>query len=82
MFGDFSNQFLPSEDVLVKLYPEFPWKKAAFNKKQYLFTSTMDLNLRNKLVKCYIWSMALYGAETMALRAADQKHQESFEMWC
>jgi hypothetical protein len=32
-------------------------------------------------VKCYIWSMALYGAETWALRAADQKHLESFEMF-
>jgi len=38
--------------------------KAAFNKKKTLFTSTMDLNLRKKLVKCYIWSMALYSAET------------------
>jgi hypothetical protein len=33
-------------------------------------------------VKCYIWSIALYGAETWTLRAEDQKHQESFEMWC
>ena len=38
--------------------------KAAFNKKKNLFTSTLDLNLRKKLVKCYIWSMALYGTET------------------
>jgi len=28
--------------------------KAAFNNKKTLFTSTLDLNLRNKLVKCYI----------------------------
>ena len=54
--------------------------KAAFNKKKNLFTSTLDLNLRKKLVKCYIWSMAVYGAETCTLRAADQKHLESFEM--
>jgi len=47
-----------------------------------LFTSTLDLKLRKKLVKCYIWSIALYGAETWTLRAADQKHLESFEMWC
>jgi hypothetical protein len=38
--------------------------KAAFNKTKNLFTSKLDLNLRKKLVKCYIWSMALYGAET------------------
>ena len=56
--------------------------KAGFNKKKTLFTSKLDLNLRKKLVKCYIWSMALYGAETWTPRAADQKHLESFEMWC
>ena len=56
--------------------------KVAFNKKKTLFTSKPDLDLRNKLVKCYIWSMALYGAGTGTLRAADQKYLESFEMWC
>ena len=56
--------------------------KVAFNKKKTLFTSKLDLDLRKKLVKCYIWSMALYGAETWTLWAADQKYLESFEMWC
>ena len=46
------------------------------------FTSKLDLNLRKKLIKCYIWSMALYCAETWTLRAVDQKYLESFEMWC
>jgi len=36
--------------------------KAAFDKKRALFTSTLDLKLRKKLVKCYIWSIASYGA--------------------
>jgi len=52
--------------------------KAAFNKKKTLFTSTLDLKSRKKLVKCYIWSMALYGAETWTLRAADQKTPGKF----
>jgi len=56
--------------------------KAAFSKKKTLFTRKLDLNLRKKLIKCYIWSMAFYGAETWTLRAADQKYLESFEMWC
>jgi hypothetical protein len=56
--------------------------KAAFNKKKKLFTSKLVLNLRKKLVKCYIWSIALYGAETWTLRKADQKYLESFDMWC
>jgi hypothetical protein len=56
--------------------------KAEFNKKRALFTSTLDLELRKKLVKCYIWSIALYGTETWTIRAVDQKHLERFEMWC
>jgi len=55
--------------------------KAAFNKRT-LFTSTLDLELWKKLVKCYVWSITIYGAETWTLRAVDQKHLESFEMWC
>jgi len=33
-------------------------------------------------VKYYIWSIALYVAETWTLRAVDQKQLESSEMWC
>jgi hypothetical protein len=55
--------------------------KAAFNNKRTLFTSTLDLELRKKLVKCYVWSIPLYGAETWTLRTVNQKHLESFEMW-
>jgi hypothetical protein len=38
--------------------------KVAVNKKRDLFTSTMDLELREKFVKCYISSIAFYSAET------------------
>ena len=38
--------------------------------------------MKKKLVKCYIWSIDLYGAETWMIRAVDQKQLESFEMWC
>jgi hypothetical protein len=40
----------------------------------------LDLKLRKKLVKCYIWNIALYGAETGTIQAVDQRHLESFEM--
>ena len=56
--------------------------KAAFNKKRALFTGTLDLEWRKKLVKCYIWSIALCGAETGTLQAVDRKQLESYEMWC
>jgi hypothetical protein len=36
--------------------------KAAFNRKNSLFNSKLELNLRKKLAKCYICSIALYSA--------------------
>jgi hypothetical protein len=57
-----------------KINSKIAMEKAAFNKKRALFASKMDLELRKKLAKCYIWSIALYGAETWKLRAVDQKH--------
>ena len=56
-------------------------EKAA-SKKKTLLTSKMDLNLRKGLVKCYIWSTALYGAEMGTLRKIDHKYLESSEMCC
>ena len=70
------------QDVHGKLSAELSWQKKTFNKKKTLFTSKLDLNFRKKLVKCYIWSMALYGAETWIIQPADQKYHESNEMWC
>ena len=52
--------------------------KAAFKKKRVLFTSIVDLELRKKLVKCFIWSVGLYDVETWTLRTVDQKHLEIF----
>jgi len=66
----------------VKLNVRLLWLKLHSTRRGLFFTSTLDLELRKKLVKCYIWSIALYGAETWTLRAVDQKHLESFEMWC
>jgi hypothetical protein len=34
------------------------------------------------MLQCYIWSIALYGAETWTLRALEQQQRESFEMCC
>jgi hypothetical protein len=56
--------------------------EVVFNKKRALFTSKMDLKLRKKLLKCYIWTVAVYGAETVTVWGVDQKQRESFEMCC
>ena len=68
------------EDVRVKLNPGLPWQKLRSTRRRLSYQQ-IGLNLRKKLVKCYIWGLALYGAETWTLRAADQKDLESFKMW-
>lgn len=50
--------------------------KAAFDKKKSRFTSKLDLSLRNKLVKYYIWNTVSYDAGTRTLRKIDQKYRE------
>jgi len=53
--------------------------KAAF-KNNTLFSSKPNLNLRKKLVKCYIWIIACVVLKTGTLRKVDHKYQGSFEM--
>jgi hypothetical protein len=47
--------------------------KAAFNHKKAFFTSKLDFNVRKKLVRSYIWSTALYDADTLTLRKVHQE---------
>ena len=41
----------------------------------------MEKELRKRIVKCFAWSVALYGAKTWTLRRNEQKRLEAFEMW-
>jgi hypothetical protein len=53
--------------------------KAAFKKKT-LFTRKLNLEMRQKLVKCQIWSIALYGAETWTLRKLGQSTRKVLKL--
>lgn len=55
--------------------------KEAFNRKRRLLCGKLDKDLRKRLGKCFVWSVALYGAETWTLRREDEKRLEAFEMW-
>ena len=37
--------------------------KEALNRKMSLVTSKLNIDLKKKLVGCYVWSIALYGSE-------------------
>jgi hypothetical protein len=54
------------------------WISMDFNRNKILFTSKLDLNLRKKLVKCYIWSIEFCGVETWTHREVDQKYLKNF----
>jgi hypothetical protein len=66
--------------VHVKLNPGLSWQKQRSTRRR-LFTSKLDLNLREKLVKRYILNIVMCGAETWTFRKVNQKYLESFKMW-
>jgi hypothetical protein len=78
-FKNLGSMLTNDERCTCEIKSRIAMAKAAFYKRA-LFTSKLGLELRKKLVRCYIWSIALYGAETWTLRAVDMKHLESFEM--
>ena len=48
--------------------------KQAFNKKRSIFCRHLEKELRKRLVKCFVWSVVLYDAQTWALRRNEQKN--------
>jgi hypothetical protein len=56
--------------------------KAAWETKKRLLSGPLDLGLKKRLLKCYVWSVFAYGAETWTLRKRDMERIEAFEMWC
>jgi hypothetical protein len=55
--------------------------KSSIQQEEDSFHHQSDLNVRKKLVKYYILSIALYGAKPLTHWKADQKYLENFEMW-
>ena len=45
-----------------------------------LLASKLNIELKKKLVRCYVWSIALYGSETWTLRKLERKYLESSNM--
>ena len=55
--------------------------KEAFNRKRSIFCGPLEKELSKRLMKCFVWSAALYGVETWTLRQNEEKQLEAFEMW-
>ena len=57
--------------------------KEKFSEMKNLLTSRqLSLNLRKKMLNCYIYSIFMYGTETWTLTKALEKKINALEMWC
>jgi hypothetical protein len=54
---------------------------AAFNKKKHSFSGQLDLNLREKLEKCYVWNRNSYSAEKWTVWKLYHMYHIMREMW-
>ena len=55
--------------------------KAAFIRKGELLRGNITKDLKKRMVKALVWSVALYGSETWTLRKEDIQRIQAFEMW-
>jgi len=46
-----------------------------------VYVSHNEEERKKRIVKCLVWSVATYAAETWTLREVDRKKREAFEMW-
>ena len=46
--------------LCIEIKSRIAMAKAAFSKKKSVFSMKLDLNLRQKLLKSYVWSITLY----------------------
>ena len=49
--------------------------------KNLLCNDSLNLKLRQRMVKCYVWSVLLYGVEAWTLKVNVINRLEAFEMW-
>ena len=56
--------------------------RAAFNKiRKVLCSHDLNFELKTRLLRCYVFSVLLYGVESWTLTVASMNKLEAFEMW-
>ena len=56
--------------------------KNAYGKIRNLVTnSKISLKTRRRFIKCYVWSVLMYGCETWTMGKADEQRIQAAEMW-
>ena len=57
-------------------------KKKFIEKKSIFTNSKVSIGTRKRFLKCYIWSVLLYGSESWTISAEMKRKLEAMEMWC
>lgn len=55
--------------------------KDAFSRRKELLKRSMSIQMKKRIVKAVVWSVALYGCETWTLKKDETRRLEALEMW-
>jgi len=69
------------QDTHVRLNQGLSWQKQ-HQQQEDSFRRQIEFKFRAEVSKCYIWSIALCGAETGGTSESRPEILERFEMWC
>ncbi|GFR72458.1 endonuclease-reverse transcriptase [Elysia marginata] len=72
-----------TEDVLMKKEIDIRTKKASakFWKHKELLRRNINIDTKNRILQCYVFSVFNYGCQTWTLTKAVKEKKKSFEMW-
>ena len=66
-----------TEDIRARI----PMGKKMFMDKKKLLTEKLNCQQKKQIIKCTVWNVAMYVAETWTLIKAGKKLLEAFKMW-
>ena len=76
--GIINDQLNPDNEIKSRIESG----RFTFNKIRSLFCDdNLNLKLRQRMVKCYVWPIFLYGVEAWTLKVTTLNRLEAFEMW-
>jgi hypothetical protein len=64
----------------VKFNLGLPWQEQHLTGRVIFSSEKIEVKFKKKLVKCYIWNIALYDAETWILREKRSEIPRTFKM--
>ena len=57
-------------------------KKSFMNKKSIITNKVMSIESKKRFIKCFVWSVLLYGCEAWTIGKTTEKILMAMEMWC